>query len=205
MYVKSVAIVSGNSTLLRFFSLECQLRDCAVHTFSRMPSRIDEYDRIFLDTDTVRYHGGDHERVVIVSETYASAEKTHLPWPVATEELAEALLVSVSGGESNVVQAEEPILWLQNRERRELRFGPRVIELSEREWMLLQALAEKEKAPVARESLMRMFDAEGGNIVDVYICHLRKKLDRLCDRRVITTARGVGYCLEISVREEVNQ
>ena len=200
MYVKRVAIVSSDPILVRFFSLECQLRDCEVHVFSKMPAHIDGYDRVFVDIDTVRKYATDHARIVTVSAAHMGADTKRLPWPVRVEELCDALLASAE--ESVSVPEDEAVLWMQSRKRRELRFGFRVAELSVREWMLFEALAQNEKKPVERETLMHVFDAEAGNIVDVYICHLRKKLERLCDRRVITTVRGVGYCLEIPVREE---
>ena len=36
------------------------------------------------------------------------------------------------------------------------------------------------------------------NVVDVYINHLRKKIDKTFDKKLIHTVRGVGYVLKVS-------
>lgn len=201
MHISCVAVVSANPTFLRFFSLECQLFGCEVYNFSKMPSRIDTYDRVFVDSDTVKHYGTNHERIIVVSSQNACADAHRLPWPTATAELADLLCGRLESEPSLPEAPAEPILWIQSRESRELRYEWKTVELSQSEMLLLKTLAREEKKTVSRATLMRLFGAETGNIADVYVCHLRKKLEQLCDRRVIVTVRGVGYRLELSVRE----
>ena len=46
---------------------------------------------------------------------------------------------------------------------------------------------------ISRERIMGLLGADDGNISDVYICHLRKKLDEKLGRKLIITERGKGY------------
>lgn len=73
------------------------------------------------------------------------------------------------------------------------------IELTKREFDLLQYLLENKGMVVTRETLLEKvwgFDFEGEtNAVDVYIRFLRGKIDQLYDIQLITTVRGVGYVI----------
>jgi two-component system, OmpR family, response regulator len=69
----------------------------------------------------------------------------------------------------------------------------RVVDLTAREWTVLERLARRPNAMVAKadiEDSLYEFGAEvDSNTVEVYISRLRKKIGR----EVITTVRGVGY------------
>ena len=43
------------------------------------------------------------------------------------------------------------------------------------------------------KALNKIFDVTDGNIVDVYIHHLRKKLEEPFSRKIIYTVRSKGY------------
>jgi two-component system OmpR family response regulator len=74
------------------------------------------------------------------------------------------------------------------------------IELTEREFDVLEALAQNAGRPVSRETLLaEVWDEDpdvSPNIVDVYIGYLRKKLERPKGPRLIRTVRGKGFVLE---------
>jgi len=73
------------------------------------------------------------------------------------------------------------------------------VELTGREFSLLQALMENPGIVLSRETLMDRvwgYDFVGEtNLVDVYIRYLRAKIGEKTDRRLIQTVRGVGYVL----------
>jgi len=75
----------------------------------------------------------------------------------------------------------------------------KVIELSAREYAILECLARNAKTVVSRakiENSVWNFDYEGGtNVIDVYIRYLRKKIDEGFDKKLIQTVRGSGYVL----------
>ena len=79
-----------------------------------------------------------------------------------------------------------------------MRNGER-IELSSKEYMLLEYLMQNKNIVLSREQIQERvwgYDFEGGsNVVDVYIRYLRKKLDHENEKKLIQTVRGVGYVI----------
>ncbi len=73
------------------------------------------------------------------------------------------------------------------------------VELTAREYGLLELLARRRGKVVTREEIWRSlydFEAESSsNVVDVYIGYLRKKLDPPEGPSMIQTRRGMGYVL----------
>ena len=203
MSVRKVAIISSNPTFLRFFELECKLLGYPTHCFSKMPSHSEGYSHIFVDTATVRHYGSDRPSVITVSANTNTKEGIrHLTWPVTMQEIREIFENVPTTVTKNMPSTKaEDVLWIQSREHREISYGGQIVLLSQGEMLLLGALAEAQQKPVSRETLMRLFSADTGNIVDVYVCFLRKKLEQLCERRVILTVRGVGYRLTLTVRD----
>jgi len=85
-----------------------------------------------------------------------------------------------------------------NLEGREVFRGGRRIELSNKEFELLELLASNPGKVFSRfeieEKVWPGYQG-GSNVVDVYIGYLRKKLEAGGERRLIHTVRGVGYVL----------
>ena len=72
----------------------------------------------------------------------------------------------------------------------------------ERQYKLLKKLGDQPlDSPVRRDELMRLFGAEKGNIADVYISRLRKKLEDPHGPRIIETVRGEGYRLKVKIKK----
>lgn len=75
----------------------------------------------------------------------------------------------------------------------------RLLDLSTREFALLEYLMRQAETTVSRDALSRDVwqDPEPGltNVVDVYIAYLRKKLESNGGSRMIHTVRGQGYVL----------
>lgn len=74
------------------------------------------------------------------------------------------------------------------------------IELTSREFKILQALMEHQGTVLGRERLAHEalgYDYVGEtNVVDVHIAHLRSKIDDRFGLKLITTVRGVGYVIK---------
>ena len=85
-----------------------------------------------------------------------------------------------------------------NRRRAE-RAG-RLIELSPKEFALLEFLMRNEGRVVTRTQILDHvwgYDySPDSNLVDVYVTYLRRKVDRGHQRKLIRTVRGAGYALE---------
>jgi DNA-binding response OmpR family regulator len=91
---------------------------------------------------------------------------------------------------------------LLNPDSREVTRGGREIELTNREFELLQYLAENQKLVVSRERLLEDvwgYDPfEQTNTIDVFISNLRRKLEEGGEPRMLHTKRGAGYVLKAS-------
>jgi len=83
--------------------------------------------------------------------------------------------------------------------RRVARRGGRPLDLSGREYALLEYLALNAHRPVSRTEIWQHvadFNASlESNVIDVYIGLLRKKIEREGSSRLIHTRRGQGYLL----------
>jgi DNA-binding response OmpR family regulator len=84
---------------------------------------------------------------------------------------------------------------------REVRRGGREVELTAREYDLLEFMARNPRRVLSRDLLLsRVWDQELGprtnNVVDVYVGYLRKKVDAPGEPRLIHTVRGAGYALK---------
>jgi DNA-binding response OmpR family regulator len=87
-----------------------------------------------------------------------------------------------------------------NRVERTVTRGGRPIDLTRKEFALLEFLMCNAGHPVTRMQILEnvwhlSFDTMT-NIVDVYINYVRKKIDADWDRRLIRTVRGVGYQIQ---------
>ncbi len=87
-----------------------------------------------------------------------------------------------------------------NPDTREVRRGEREIELTNREFELLEFLMRNERLVVSRE---RLLDEVWGydpmaatNTIDVFISNLRRKLEEGGETRLLHTKRGAGYVLK---------
>ena len=87
-----------------------------------------------------------------------------------------------------------------NPDTREVKRAGREIELTNREFELLEYLARNHKLVVSRERLLEDvwgYDPfEQTNTIDVFISNLRRKLEESGEPRVLHTKRGAGYVLK---------
>ena len=83
--------------------------------------------------------------------------------------------------------------------RKSARRAGKNIDLSAREFALLEYLAVRKNEVVSRtdiwEHLYDQQDEATSNVVDVYIGYLRAKIDKDHDVKLIQTRRGLGYVL----------
>jgi DNA-binding response OmpR family regulator len=86
-----------------------------------------------------------------------------------------------------------------NRKTREIFRGQRAIELTAKEFDLLEYLMTNPRQVLTRDQILEKvwgYDFMGdSNIIEVYIRYLRLKLEEDKERRLIHTVRSVGYVL----------
>ena len=87
-----------------------------------------------------------------------------------------------------------------NKRRHEVTYDGNVVELTHREFNLLQVLLENKNIVLTRDVLMEKvcgYDYIGEtNVIDVYIRYLRTKIDDKFKTKIISTVRGVGYVIK---------
>ncbi|NER81567.1 MAG: response regulator transcription factor [Leptolyngbya sp. SIO1D8] len=87
-----------------------------------------------------------------------------------------------------------------NRKTREVKRGDRSIELTAKEFDLLEYLITHPRQVLTRDRILEEvwgYDFMGdSNIIEVYIRYLRLKLEAENEKRLIQTVRGVGYVLK---------
>ena len=86
-----------------------------------------------------------------------------------------------------------------NVKTHEVRRGKRKIELTSREFTLLEYLMLNRKIVLTREQILSRvwgYDFDPGtNIIDVYVKYLRDKVDKDQSKKLIRTIRNVGYTI----------
>ena len=126
--------------------------------------------------------------------------------PFAIEELLARIRVALkrqaedgghAGGERTL--SEGPLLL--DRDSREVKYGEADIQLTKKEFDLLEYLMLNRNVAISRNELLDKVwgysYAGDTNVVDVYIRYLRCKLDDPFHVKLIHTVRGVGYLLRL--------
>ena len=124
----------------------------------------------------------------------------YLPKPFAFDELLARIraLLRRQTGSTKITQLEYADLKIDPIARRVTR-GGRIIELTNKEYALLEALLRHPGQVFTRTALLESiwgydFDAES-NVLEVYMNFLRKKVDKGAESKLLHTVRGVGYVL----------
>jgi two-component system copper resistance phosphate regulon response regulator CusR len=88
--------------------------------------------------------------------------------------------------------------------RRKVTRGGENVELAPKEFSILEYLMRNRGRPLSRTMIVEHvwdMDYDGlTNIVDVYIRHLRSKIDEKWSDKMIQTVRGIGYMLDSADR-----
>ncbi len=122
--------------------------------------------------------------------------------PFAIEELLARIRVALrkkreQKGASQILEAGKLKLDLQARE---IRVDSQPIDLTKKEFDILQHLMKNKNIVLRREVLLERiwgYDFDGGtNAVDVYIRYLRAKIEEPFGLKFIHTVRGVGYVIK---------
>ncbi len=181
-------------------------------------ARATDYDLLILDlmlpalsgTELLkRYRNkGGAAPVLVLTARDATSEKVanfeagaddYLTKPFAFAELlvrVKALLRRAPAHRSQVLRVGDLEI---DRETQQVRRGGKAIELTAKEYALLEYLASNTGRVLSRTMIVEHVWDESfeslTNIVDVYVRYLRQKVDEPFERKLIRTIRGVGYSL----------
>jgi two-component system copper resistance phosphate regulon response regulator CusR len=181
-------------------------------------ARSEAYDLIILDMRlpgksglevlrSIRAKGFERPVLVLTAQdavdakvqTLRAGADDYVTKPFAFEELlarVEALARRPKALVSPTLRVADLVL---DQNTREVRRGGEAIELTPKEYAVLEYLMRHEGRVMSRTLITEYawgyhFDP-GTNIVDVVINHLRKKIDATHEKKLITTVRGVGYVI----------
>ncbi|WP_042201536.1 response regulator transcription factor [Paenibacillus camerounensis] len=131
-----------------------------------------------------------------------SGADDYIPKPFAIEELLARIRVIVRRNEKLSSQPSMSLAFKDlelHIDSRMLKKGDRWIELTKKEYELLFILMKNINRVLTREMLVeQVWDYDVGietNVVDVYIRHLRNKLETADKEEYIQTIRGIGYIM----------
>ena len=151
--------------------------------------------------------GGSTVPVIMLTARDATLDKVHsldlgaddyLTKPFDIEELLARIraLLRRSEGEELLCVADLEV----NTSTREVRRGERKIDLTAREYELLEFMARNPRRVHSKHQLLsRVWDEEFGvteNVVEVYVGYLRRKVDAHGEQKLIHTIWGAGYALK---------
>jgi two-component system copper resistance phosphate regulon response regulator CusR len=177
-----------------------------------------DYDAIILDLmlpglsgsevlRRLRQQGGNAAVLVLTArdstkekvENFEAGADDYLTKPFAFAELlvrVKALLRRPHANRTDVLRVADLEV---DRLTQQVRRGGKRIELTSKEYGLLEYMASNAGRVLSRTMIMEhVWDEsfEGlTNIVDVYVRHLREKMDIPFEHKLIRTVRGSGYCL----------
>ncbi|HEX3717369.1 MAG TPA: response regulator transcription factor [Verrucomicrobiae bacterium] len=177
-----------------------------------------DYDLIILDLmlpglsgtevlKRIRQHDSKTPILILTAHASTSEKVTHfeagaddyLSKPFAFEELLMRVKALIRRG------GTEPLDVLRigdleiDRASRQVKRGGRKIELTTKEYSLLEYLSANAGRVTTRTMIIEHVWDESfqglTNIVDVYVRHLRSKVDDDSPKKLIRTVRGVGYAI----------
>lgn len=128
----------------------------------------------------------------------------YLTKPFAIQELLARIRAALRKHKAGSPDVAGPELSLKNLvllpDRFEVLVDGKPVELTKKEYDLLEYLIRNKHVVLAREQILRTvwgYDYIGdSNVVDVYVRYLRSKLDEPFGQKYIHTIRGVGYVVK---------
>ncbi len=188
-----ICIISKNKELSRFFELELKNMDCDVRVRTDADTA-EPFDAVIVDKDTVKSAVKCACPTLSVSSDITDDDNALL-WPTPVKSIREKLylLLRERTDSSGATQSKTWDDRVYKTGDRSFLINGTSVELSKNEAAILTELCRASGEIVPRSKIMELLGATEGNISDVYICLLRKKLEAKFGRRLIFTHRSKGY------------
>lgn len=204
-YKKRIAVISRNREISLFFELEAMACGCSARVFSEPPQDISGFDLVVIDLAAGYCFSQDDTcqiAAVCVGEKTVDMSRFDYVWnwPLSVETLREAYEGTVAAKElSSNLSSTQPTIYFLSKEKDTVVYRNQTIPLTHSEWLVLKLLSDHCGVPVDRAEISSLFEGTQGNLGDVHICHLRKKLESPFGIRLIETVRGKGYALKAKI------
>ncbi len=208
MFAIKIGIFSNDTEFAEWLALECIACGADVRCFSPQSSELDWCDIVFFDTSmSVSLPVGNYILVGIYrgAEIIEDMYDAVLNYPFLIEDVRNIILnLPIERGiphQDKKYKDSRYTIYLNEGKRQASLFNIK-ITLSDYEMRILKRLCQTPASTVSREELVSLFEKNiAGNMVDVYVCRLRKKLESATLEKVIYTIRGQGYLTNYSVKE----
>ena len=203
MLKKRAIIVSQNSKLSKQIECELMLLGYDVKAAPDVPSQtLVDSDLLIYDSTSIPLDSSPILRAaynICISSEQSDRPSAHgfdktLKYPLLLEEFHNSVVSSSiqASSEKKEEQTNDKVILL-NKKNNSVVFKNTVIELSDNELRTLTLLCENSGKCVTRETLSAHLGAKDSNMADVYICHLRRKLENPFGVKIIYTVRAKGY------------
>ena len=221
-----ILIVEDEENLARFIELELVHEGYGVEKASDGRTALDmalstDFDLILLDIMLPelnglevlrRLHNEKQTPVILLTARDSVMDKVsgldagaidYITKPFAIEELMARIRVAMKHKKADQSETTDVIaigeLVLDEKKHR-VTYGGQEISLTNREFLMLKTLLENKDIVLSRDTLLERvcgYDYVGEtNIVDVYVRHLRAKIDETFGIKLIHTVRGAGYVIK---------
>ena len=222
-----ILVVEDEEKLARFVELELKHEGYKVDKALDGRTALDmalakDYDLILLDIMLPELSGMEVLRrlkreketpVILLTARDAVMDKVsgldmgandYITKPFAIEELLARIRVTLRKNSASAADTKSAVLHCcgltLDSNRFKVTYNGVPIELTAKEFALLQTLMQNKNIVMSRDSLLTNvwgYNYVGEtNVVDVYIRYLRQKIDEKFKTKIITTVRGVGYVIK---------
>ena len=221
-----ILIVEDEESLARFMELELVHEGYKVEKAADGRTALDmalskDFDLILLDIMLPelnglevlrRLHNEKQTPVILLTARDSVMDKVsgldagaidYITKPFAIEELMARIRVAMKykkaeqSEDDDVMAIGELVL---DEKRHLVTYAGQEISLTNREFLMLKTLLENKGIVLSRDTLLERvcgYDYVGEtNIVDVYVRHLRSKIDEAFGIKLIHTVRGAGYVIK---------
>ena len=218
---KSAIIFSKNENICKLVANELVLASFSVNTVSSPNGETENagiYDFIIVDVTSLEPSSFTLVRSFLTRNVSAfkicisnDEESQHSLWafnkylsfPFRLEELRSVL---ANRGQNELRDSDEKNVetakrFFADKEHRGVTLEGTYVPLSRYEFDTLRLLCQNRGKCVERAQILKMLNSSDGNISDVYISHLRNKLELPFGLKIIYTVRSRGYMTDYTMSE----
>lgn len=198
--MRKIAIITRNQQLSELCSLEIRLAGYSSEVFENPDNIYGFFDIVLWDEDTVvgRIQDNIEGITVYMSERFDKLGKDRLRLPISLLDLRGVIQGEASENRNaDNCSYKNSVIEVIDTRSRTVSYGGARLAFSENEFIIINKLNERFGDIVSRDELNELLGVEKGNIIDVYICRIRNKFEKITQRKIIGTVHSKGYKLLI--------